>query len=155
MTSKNNAPADIYQYSGPNIPPRGLSADATPEDWEEQRRQTEEYHRWEEEQERRPAAAEQERIAAMVREAMAGSEHADTEAAARISDVLLGGGRTAILKIAHDRDAAANDRMQDIIRIDSTWAGKDSGEWAELLGVTAQAIRQTACWASLREKYSS
>lgn len=51
-----------------------------------------------------------------------------------------------ISQVASDRRRTANERMQDIVGIDRSWAGRTSSEWASLLGVSEQAIRRTATW---------
>ena len=44
----------------------------------------------------------------------------------------------------------ADPRMEQILLLNPTFAAKTSDDWAELLGVTGAAIRQTPTWRRLR-----
>jgi hypothetical protein len=51
-----------------------------------------------------------------------------------------------ILDLAHNDKKSADDRMREIIKEDRRFDGFDSYKWAQLLNVTASAIRQTVFW---------
>jgi hypothetical protein len=55
-----------------------------------------------------------------------------------------------ILEIASQKDLPGESRMQNILRLDRRFAGKDSNEWATLLGVTPAAVRGYQTWKTLR-----
>jgi hypothetical protein len=55
-----------------------------------------------------------------------------------------------IMAIANRQDWPAERKMEEILRIDSRYVGKDSQEWATLLGVSDAAIRKTAIWKQIR-----
>ena len=57
-----------------------------------------------------------------------------------------------ITSIAQDKTKSADERMKEIIRLDSRFKGKDSGGWGSLLDVTPAAIRQTDCWDAIRSE---
>ncbi len=41
--------------------------------------------------------------------------------------------------------------MREILELDRRFAGKDSNEWAKLLGVTSSAVRGYGLWKRLQE----
>jgi NTP pyrophosphatase (non-canonical NTP hydrolase) len=55
-----------------------------------------------------------------------------------------------VISIANRRDSSAERKMEEILQIDPRFAGKDSHEWAKLLGVSDAAIRKTATWKHIR-----
>lgn len=55
-----------------------------------------------------------------------------------------------IMKIVNGT-GSAGDKMQTICIIDKSYLGWNSKRWADLLGVSAAAIRQTATWKNIRK----
>jgi hypothetical protein len=57
-----------------------------------------------------------------------------------------------VLAIAARKDWSVARKMEDILRVDRRFEGKTSSEWADLLGVTAGAVRLTGIWAEMRRR---
>jgi hypothetical protein len=57
-----------------------------------------------------------------------------------------------ILAIASRNDWSGERKMQEILRLDNRFAGKDSEDWATLLGVTSAAVRAYPTWKGLRQQ---
>ncbi len=57
----------------------------------------------------------------------------------------------AILTIARQEGISGEERMREILELDRRFAGKDSNEWAKLLGVTSSAVRGYGLWKRLQE----
>jgi hypothetical protein len=60
-----------------------------------------------------------------------------------------------VLAIAHRQDWSAERKIEEILRLDPRFAGKNSRQWATLLGVTPQAVRQTGIWTELQRRKKS
>jgi hypothetical protein len=60
-----------------------------------------------------------------------------------------------VLTIANRKDWSGERKMEEIIRLDTRFAGKDSNEWATLLGVTAAAVRSYGLWKRLQKAKKS
>jgi hypothetical protein len=58
----------------------------------------------------------------------------------------------AILNVAKDSARTADERMRVIYAIDNRTVGWTSGRWAEVLEVTAAAVRQTDWWKNERRR---
>jgi hypothetical protein len=87
--------------------------------------------------------------------AIAGAGTTDVEAQMRqIAEIVGDQNAGAILTIAQRQDWSADRKMQEILRLDQRFAGKDSNQWAMLLGVTASNIRQTGTWKVLHRTTS-
>jgi hypothetical protein len=56
-----------------------------------------------------------------------------------------------ILAIAQRTDLSGEQKMEEMLRLDSRFAGKDSAEWGKLLGVRAAAVRGYPRWKRLQE----
>jgi hypothetical protein len=56
-----------------------------------------------------------------------------------------------VLAIAGQKDRSGEERMEEILRLDRRFAGKNSAEWGTLLGVSAAAIRGYKSWKRLQE----
>jgi hypothetical protein len=56
-----------------------------------------------------------------------------------------------ILAVAQRKDLTGERKMEQILRMDRRYAGKNSNDWAILLGVKPAAIRQYAIWKGLQE----
>jgi hypothetical protein len=57
-----------------------------------------------------------------------------------------------IIKIAGDKSKTADQKMRDIYAIDNRVVGWDSPKWGKVLGVSADAIRQTDWWKKDRKR---
>lgn len=55
-----------------------------------------------------------------------------------------------ILAIAHRTDWSGERKMQEILKLDRRFAGKDSAQWGSLLQVTPDAVRGYATWKRLQ-----
>jgi len=51
------------------------------------------------------------------------------------------------------RNQSAAEKMQAIVLLDRTWAGRDSAEWGKLLGVSSAAIRQCPTWKLMQKRH--
>lgn len=51
-----------------------------------------------------------------------------------------------VMAIAQRTDLSADEKMAQIVRLDRRYAGKDSNDWATLLGITSAAVRVTKTW---------
>jgi hypothetical protein len=71
---------------------------------------------------------------------------------ARLLRLLGDGAAVAILRTARDSTKTAEDRMITIIETDSRYEGFNSNQWAELLAVTAAAVRQTGFWKERKRR---
>jgi hypothetical protein len=60
-----------------------------------------------------------------------------------------------VLTIASDERKSSDDKMRDIIKIESSYRGWQSNRWAKLLGVSDSQIRKNQCWKELREDEKS
>jgi hypothetical protein len=58
----------------------------------------------------------------------------------------------AIVAVAQDPERTVDERMRDIYIIDNRAVGWTSGKWAEVLRVTAAAVRQTGWWKHERKR---
>lgn len=67
-----------------------------------------------------------------------------------ISGVLLDSADVEIMKIARNTDLGGEDRMLEILRIDRRFEAKKSTWWANLLQVSAPAVRQYDTWKSIQ-----
>jgi hypothetical protein len=56
-----------------------------------------------------------------------------------------------ILAIAQRKDWKGERKMEEILRLDNRFASKDSGEWADLIGVSAAAVRSYRTWKALQQ----
>src|SRR5262249_46417792 len=62
---------------------------------------------------------------------------------------------TKILVIAGRKDWSGERRMEEIIRLDGRYAGKNSNKLATLLGVTPAAVRGYGIWKQIQAKKAS
>jgi len=69
----------------------------------------------------------------------------------RVAGVIGDDNAIAILAIAQQQEQSAEERMQKILNLDSRFAGKNSNEWATILGVTPAAVRGYDLWKRLQE----
>ena len=67
-----------------------------------------------------------------------------------IAGVMLDENAVKITAIAQDKAKSADERMKEIVRLDSRFKGKNSTEWASLLDVKSPAIRQTESWKTIQ-----
>ncbi len=58
---------------------------------------------------------------------------------------------TKIMQIANRKDWPGERKMEEILRLDSRFAGKDSTEWGTLLNVTPAAVRGYKPWKVIRD----
>jgi hypothetical protein len=66
---------------------------------------------------------------------------------------LVVGDKTAkeIMEIAHRKDWPGERKMEEILRLDPRFAGKNSNEWAALLGITSAAVRGYDAWKAIQQ----
>jgi hypothetical protein len=74
------------------------------------------------------------------------------EIVGRLLRLVGDGDAIKILSLARDESKSANDRMCAIIEMDRRFDGYDSVKWGELLAVTPEAVRQTACWINRKQR---
>jgi hypothetical protein len=60
-----------------------------------------------------------------------------------------------IMAIAQRRDLSGDEKMQEIVNVDSRFGGKNSAEWGTLLGVTPAAIRGYKTWKTIQHAMRS
>jgi hypothetical protein len=73
----------------------------------------------------------------------------------RVAQAIGDDNAVRILAIAHRKDLSGEGKMQEILRVDSRFAGKDSPEWAVLLNVSAAAVRGYGTWKDLQRRKKS
>ena len=73
----------------------------------------------------------------------------------RIAQAYGGSELATILGIAKQPSLSADEKMKQIVRIDRSFQGKDSNDWATLLEVTPAAVRQTESWKAIRAQNAS
>jgi hypothetical protein len=73
----------------------------------------------------------------------------------RVAQAVGDDNTAAIMAIANRKDWSGERRMREILRLDGRFAGKDSNEWATLLGVSAAAVRGYATWKALQHGKTS
>lgn len=99
--------------------------------------------------------AESERVQTVDAEATADGEAQLPIPAAKLEQLVeaIGDENTGrILAVAKRKDWAADRKMEEILRIDGRFAGKDSQTWAKLLEVSDAAIRKTTTWKLIRNQ---
>ncbi|MGA2259628.1 MAG: hypothetical protein ABSG53_33545 [Thermoguttaceae bacterium] len=67
--------------------------------------------------------------------------------------LLCGDGRGfEIFRVARDQSKSVNERMTAIVQLDSRYDGFNSKKWAELMAVTAGAVRQAPFWIARKDR---
>jgi len=69
----------------------------------------------------------------------------------RVAEAVGDENAVRILAIANRSDLSGERKMEEIIRLDSRFAGKDSVEWGKLIGVSPAAIRGYGLWKRWQE----
>jgi hypothetical protein len=70
----------------------------------------------------------------------------------RVVQAIGDGNAARILAITNQLDLSGEQKMEEIIRLDNRFAGKNSVEWGKLLGVSPAAVRGYAFWKQLQER---
>ena len=60
-----------------------------------------------------------------------------------------------ILAIVQRSDLTGEEKMEEVLRLDFRFVGKNSGEWGKLLGVTPDAVRGYELWKLLQKAKKS
>jgi hypothetical protein len=69
----------------------------------------------------------------------------------RVAQAIGDDNAVRILAIAQRKDWSGERKMEEILRLDSRFVGKDSTEWGKLLGVSPAAVRGYGLWKQLQK----
>jgi hypothetical protein len=83
-----------------------------------------------------------------------GIQNADQQIA-RFAQAVGDDNALKIIAIAQRSDLSGEKKMKEILKIDRRFEGKDSNQWADLLGVSAAAVRGYQTWKDLQRRRKS
>jgi hypothetical protein len=97
-------------------------------------------------------------VLARLRAGTAGADHQQPDLEQhmkRIAQAVGDDNTSRILAVAQRTGWSGEQKMEEIVRLDKRFAGKNSTEWGTLLGVSAAAVRGYGLWKRLQEAKKS